>query len=95
MKHAPFHPPEGFYADQRREVLQAVRAPRRPWAAVAASVVAVVAAGLWWTHEPECVTYACLLEATPVEELPVDWALDEFSDDELWLDLSFESPHEF
>jgi hypothetical protein len=95
MKHAPFHPPEGFYANQRRKVLGAVRSHRRPWVAIAASVVVLFATGLWWTQAPTCITYACLLDATPVEELPLDWALDEFSDEEIWLNLSDESSLEF
>ncbi len=94
MKHVPFHPPEGFYARQRAEVLAAVRSPRRAWLAVAASVAALVVAGIWWGQEMPCATYACLLESTPAEELPVDWALDELSEEDLWLDLASEIPHE-
>lgn len=69
---SPFLTPEGFFEDQRNAVLRQVRTPQWPRWAVAASVVLL--AGWWATREAPCETYACLLEATPLEELPVDWA---------------------
>lgn len=78
MNTSPFTTPEGFFDEQRKEVLRATRQPSRlRFGAAAAAVLAV--AGSWWLLQPgePCTTYACLLEATPIEELPVEWAEQE------------------
>jgi hypothetical protein len=92
MNPAPFTPPDGFFAQQRADVLRATREPHRLAYGVAAGLVLLIT-GSWWAvrgDEP-CATYACLLEATPLEELPVEWAEYELLETGQWPDDLMES----
>lgn len=81
---SPFSPPDGFFDQQRADVLRAVQAPRRfVFAAVAGLAATLVIAVLWPRQQP-CASYTCLLEATPVEELPVEWALEGHGEMDAW-----------
>lgn len=95
MNSAPFTPPDGFFAKQRADVLRATRKPHWSRYSVAAGL-ALLLAGSWWAvHRDEpCTTYACLLEATPLEELPVQWAEDELLEAGQWPDDLMESLNE-
>ena len=92
MNSSPFTPPPGFFDEQRKEVLRAVRR-RVQWSRMAAAAAAALAilggaATILSSEKDEaCTSYACLLEATPADDLPVQWALEELSGDAAWTDL--------
>ena len=81
---SPFIPPDGFFDQQREDVLHAVRAPWRIRFAAAAGLAATLAIAVLWPRQQPCASYACLLEATPAEELPVEWALEGLAEVDSW-----------
>lgn len=92
MNPTPFTTPDGFFATQRADVLRATRKPNwSPYAAAAG--LALLIAGSWWAVQGDepCETYACLLETTPLEELPVEWAEYELLETGQWPDDLMES----
>lgn len=86
-----FRTPDGFFENQRQEVLHAVRPPRVHWQlAVAALFLLALGTFFWPRQETPCESFACLLDATPSEELPLEWAMETWIEDEAWTEWAVE-----
>ena len=87
----PLQTPEGFFDQQRKDVLAMVRKEPRHWPRAVAALIGLGFAAWWWdpTEQP-CETFSCLLDATPTSELPVDWAMESLLNDDTWHDWAME-----
>jgi len=86
-----FLTPDGFFENQRKDVLDAVRPSRiQRHLAVAALFLLAFGTLFWRKQEEPCESFSCLLESMPKEELPLEWAMETWIEDEAWSEWAME-----